>query len=67
MEITKERTCRPYAELYSVAEYLIDSYPQLMNDLKKSKEDLWDFFEKFHRKSLANIHVEKEDAVSNIR
>ena len=66
--IVKLRTCRPYAQLYSLAEFLFDTYKDTLEDeLGFSKSGLWDHFYGPHASTIRSTHVEQDHAVNNIR
>ena len=59
---------RPYAYLFTLAEYVFDLYPQvLVNELGFSKDKLWDYFNRTHSTAIKGVHVEQDHAMNNIR
>ena len=66
--IVKLRTCRPYAQLYSLAEFIFDNFTETVEvELGFSKDGLWEYFHGPHASAIRSIHVEQDHAVNNIR
>ena len=66
--IVKLRTCRPYAQLYTLAEFMFEHYnTTLVDELGFSQAGLWEYFHGPHASAIRTIHVEQDHAVNNIR
>ena len=58
---------RPYANLYTLAEFIFNEYKDTMEELGFTVSDLWDFFHSTHANAIRNVHVEQDHSVNNIR
>ena len=66
--IVKLRSCRPYGQLYSLAEFVIQRFNgTIETELGYSTDQLWDFFDGPHATAIRSVHVEQNNAVNNIR
>ena len=64
----KLRSCRPYAQLYALADFVFEEYKEtLETELGLKKSQLWEFFIGLHAEAIRSVHVEQDHAVNNIR
>ena len=67
LAIVKLRTCRPYGELYAIAQFIIREFKETSDELGFSEAGLWEYFHGPHSSAIRATHVEQDHAVNNIR